>query len=91
MSDTPTIEKRNYKATELLESLDFVVGISKKTGNPYLIGSVNIKSPISSTPIRLGFEYIDPNTAELIKMALSKLSVETTEKANKEFQEGLQD
>jgi hypothetical protein len=81
MSDTssPSPDKKVYKALPIVADVEFMSGISKKSGNEYLIGHVNIKSPISDTPIRLGFEYIDPNTRELIKLSLDKFLTEQTE------------
>ena len=83
----PTPTKRTILANAIFESLEFTIGVSQKTGNKYLVGNTKIKSPISDTPIRLGFEYIDPNTAALIEMALEKLD----EKDMAEFKDGLQD
>lgn len=86
MSDTTTApEKRIINATAIVDKLEFTEGISKKSGNQYFIGALHIKSPISDTPIRLGFEYIDPNTTALVKLAIDKMN-----KADeKEFQDGI--
>lgn len=81
MSDTssPSPDKKVYKALPIVADVEFTAGISKKSGNEYLVGAVLIKSTVSDTPIRLSFEYIDANTRELIKLSLDKFLTEQTE------------
>lgn len=77
-----TTTQSNYKkinATHLVDNLTFLDGVSAKTGNSYLLPTLELKSPISDTPIRLEFKYIDPNTTALIKMALEKYASEAKE------------
>lgn len=71
-----TDQKTTINATPLVQKVEFNVGVSQKTGNAYVVGACFIKSPISEAPIRLGFDYIDPNTQELIKMAADKFGAD---------------
>lgn len=80
-------DKQNINATALVDKLEFIVGNSKKTGNEYLVGALYVKSPISDTPLRLSFDYIDDNVRELLKMAIKKFNVQ----AQEEFKEGISD
>lgn len=69
-------EKTIINATPLIDRLELTTGVSAKTGNAYTVGAVYLKSPISDTPIRIGLDYIDPNTRELLKMAVDKFNVD---------------
>lgn len=80
-------EKEIINATPLIERLEFTKGVSKKTSNPYLVGAVFIKSPISDTPLRIGLDYINDNDRALIEMAVKKLNA--AEQDN--FKEGIED
>lgn len=84
---TASPEKKVINGLAVLEGIEFVSGISKKSGNEYLIGSVYIKSPLSEKPIKLGFEYIDDNVRELIKLSLDKFITSESQ----EFAKGLKD
>lgn len=80
-----TDQKTTINATPLVEKVEFSVGVSQKTGNAYVVGACYIKSPISDTPIRLGFDYIDANTQELIKMAADKFGADQKQDFNKDI------
>lgn len=83
---TPTDpQKKVINALPIVTEVEFLSGISKKSGNEYLIGHVSIKSPISDSPIRLGFEYIDPNTRGLLQMAFEKFSKDVKEEFAQEL------
>ena len=64
MSKTDQIK---LNATPLVQSVEFLEGTSTKTGNKYLVGALYLRSPISDTPIRIGFDYLDPNTQALME------------------------
>lgn len=74
MSTAPSTDKKTISALSITADVQFTSGISAKSGNEYLVGAVLINSPISDTPIRLGFEYIDPNIRALLKMAFDKIA-----------------
>ena len=81
------VQKQIINATALLDKLEFIIGVSAKSGNEYLVGSCYVKSPISETPIRLSFDYIDDNTRELLKMAIQKFNTQ----AQDDFKKGMND
>ncbi len=86
MSDQTAPSYKRIDATSLIDKLELLDGVSEKTGNPYLIPTLYLKSPISDTPIRLEFKYIDANTVELIRLGLRQ----DNEKSVNDFKEGLQ-
>lgn len=84
MSKTDQIK---LNATPLVQSVEFLEGTSTKTGNKYLVGALYLRSPISDTPIRVGFDYLDPNTQALIKMAMEKFAGDQTADFKKGFED----
>lgn len=75
MSNNNPPTTKNYKlinGSGIIEKLEFMDGVSSKTGNAYLIPALYIKSPVSDQPLRLEFSYIDPNVSALLRMALEK-------------------
>lgn len=76
MSTSPEPNYKKINATHLVDNFTLLDGVSQKTGNSYLLPTLELKSPISDTPIRLEFKYVDPNTTGLIKMALEKYASE---------------
>lgn len=73
MSDKTSPSYKRVDGTPLIEKLELLDGVSAKTGNPYLLPTLYLKSPISDTPIRLEFKFIDPNVTELIRLKLKEL------------------
>lgn len=73
-------------ATSLVESLTFRTGVSAKTGNPYIIGSVKIKKP-SGGFYNLDLGYMDENASGVVNEALASIENERKE----EFADGLKD
>ncbi len=84
MSKTDQIK---LNATPVVQSVEFLEGVSAKTGNKYLVGALYLKSPISDTPLRIGFDYIDPNTQALIKKSIEEFAADQA----KDFKEGFED
>jgi hypothetical protein len=84
---TPSTNKQVYKVLPLVTDVEFTEGVSSKSGNAYLVGAVYIKSALSDSPIRLGFEYIDPNTRELIKLSIKRFADEQTDDFAKDIKE----
>lgn len=84
MSKTDQIK---LNATPIVQSVEFLEGVSAKTGNKYLVGALYLKSPISDTPLRIGFDYIDPNTQALIKKSIEEFAGDQA----KDFKEGFED
>lgn len=70
MSTSIAPQRKIINATSIIDKLEFTEGISKKSGNPFFLGTLYVKSPISDTPIRLDLEYPDDNTAALVKLAI---------------------
>lgn len=86
MSDQTAPSYKRIDATSLIDKLELLDGVSEKTKNPYLIPTLYLKSPISDTPIRLEFKFIDANTVELIRLGLKQ----DNEKSVNDFKEGIQ-
>lgn len=85
MSDAQTPLYKKINGTALVDKLEFLDGISPKTNNPYLLPTLYLRSPVSDTPIRLEFKYIDPNVSALLRLKLAEIN-----KADeKEFQDGI--
>lgn len=74
-------------ATPIVQSVEFLEGVSAKTGNKYLVGALYLKSPISDTPLRIGFDYIDPNTQALIKKSIEEFAGDQTADFKKGFED----
>lgn len=74
MSDnSPAPAKQKQKiidASRILRGLEFRTGISAKTGNPYIIGAVYIKTA-RGRKYSLPLAYLDDNAADTIEDALS--------------------
>lgn len=73
-------DRKRISVLPIVENVEFMFGTSQKTGNEYVVGSLELKSPISDTPIRIAFDYIDPNTRELIKLSIEKYQSEERDK-----------
>ena len=71
MSDTttPKTDQKIIDATSIVDSLKFRTGVSAKTGNPYIIGTLYIKTARGRA---YGFDlkYIDENGEAQIEDAL---------------------
>lgn len=80
-------ENTKLNATPLVENVEFIEGVSQKTGNAFLVGALYLKSPISETPIRIAFDYLDDNTRALIKMAIKKYGDAQVD----DFKKGIED
>lgn len=85
MSNLDKPSSKLIDATRLVETLEFRTGVSAKSGNPYIIGSVKIKTA-SGRPYKLDLSYLDENDQIQIEDALAKLE----NSAKNEFSEGLE-
>lgn len=85
MSDTtpPKSKSQSYDITKLITSATLVTGISQKTGNKYIVGSVTISSPIGDYELPL--DYPDKNAMKVLNTAIEQLENET----KADFAEGL--
>lgn len=84
MSKTDQIK---LNATPIVQAVEFLEGVSAKTGNKYLVGALYLKSPVSDTPLRIGFDYIDPNTQALIKKSIEEFAGDQAEDFKKGFED----
>lgn len=82
---TPSTSQTRHNMTDQVTDLVFTTGISKKTGNPYIVGSVTIDTP--NGPYEFSLEYLDKNAQNAARAAIER-------KENKQieaFAEGLKD
>lgn len=86
MPDTTPPKSRVIDATHLVDALTFRTGISAKSGNPYIIGSIKIKTR-SGRPYTFDLGYIDENGQIQIEDALEHFANQD----KSDFTEGLQD
>lgn len=75
-TNSPTATSKVVDATSILDSLKFRTGVSAKTGNPYVMGTVYIKTR-SGKPYGLDLKFIDENGQVMLEDALQNSNEET--------------
>ncbi|MGB4762741.1 MAG: hypothetical protein WBP12_05305 [Candidatus Saccharimonas sp.] len=83
---TSTPSKRKVDATRIVDSFILLEGVSAKTGNPYCIGTLYIKTKSGKRPYALDLKYLDDNALSTVEEALEHYNDQERE----DFAKGVQ-